>query len=224
MFLVLLTACSAPEGLAFRLGASGADGVRPEITEISPSGDVIETGASLVATARITHATDAADALTVALSVDGGEVDGHQLGADGSWTWTTEVTGGPHEAILLVADTDGDSAEAILTWTGNRSPEVDVELPAEGAAFFEGAPIPTETAVSDADVSDPRLLEVQWLLDGVVIAEGKADSDGVVRLSLPGQEVGEPTFTVRLEDGLGVAEDTVTVEIVPRPDTGDTGA
>ena len=124
----------------------------------------------------------------------------------------------------MVADPDGDAAMATLTWTGNRSPEVEVELPAEGAVFYAGAPIPTETTVSDADVADPRLLEVQWLLDGVVIAEGKADLDGVVRLSLPGQEVGQPTLTVRLEDGLAVAEDTVTVEIVPRPDTGDTGA
>ena len=221
---LLFTACSPFQGVAWWVDEPGSDGVRPTIEVVRPvAGEVYAEGETLLAEAVLGHPVDDVVSLTVTLLQGDESVEGWMLDDDGTWTWEITVGGVLGAATLQVADSDGDSASAALSWSGNRAPEVSIQAPADDDRFFAGEPIPTLATVTDPDVSDPRLLDARWELEGSTVTSGSPDAEGQVALNLPAQPVGTHTFTLIGSDGVIETSAEVTVHVDPPPDTGDTG-
>ena len=101
-----------------------------------------------------------------------------------------------------------------------RPAEVSILSPSAGEIFTEDLPIPTQAQVSDPDVADPRVLDASWKVGGEVVAQGSPDADGLLELSLPGQDVGNPTLELVVTDGVAETAASVSVVVEPAPDTG----
>lgn len=223
-----LGGCGSMVGTAWRLDDGGPDGLGPSVEILSPAaGAVYPVGETLRAEAVLSHPSEAPDALVVELRSGDEALTGWSVSPEGAWTWEIAVEGGRHEAELRVVDADGDSASATLSWSGNRPPELAIQRPLEGAVLTAGEPVRTEATLTDADVSDPRLLDARWEVDGETVATGAPDSGGVLELSLPGLAEGAHTLVLVGSDGVVEvsAEVGVTVELpLDTGDPGDTGS
>jgi len=211
-----------PEGLSSR--ASVTVRVRPP--NIQPTCGITEpddgVGASTAAPVLLrgfaTDDDDPREALTVAWSSDlQGTLGSDAPGVNGE---VRQVTGaldaGWHTILLQVDDGVGGLCEDDITLGVSTRPEVDMELPFNGAIFEDDDPILLAGIASDPE-DGAAGLHVDWLSDqDGELGSSTTDDDGYAEFVVPALTVGLHRLRMQVTDSFGVGGSAeVDVTIIP---------
>lgn len=211
---LLLTACPQPVGVSRLNSAPTVSVVAPLLDELFRQGE-----GDITLTAEVFDTHDTPEELVIHWSIDGMEAIPATADADGIATTAVSpdsLTTGAHEAVVVVTDSDGDTATAgvrFLVGGPLGAPEVSITAPDDGSTYLIQESVTFRGQASD-ETTPPSDLSFLWESDRDGVLSGAVTAGGESLLLAEGMSAGTHLVTLTVTDSDGESgTDFVTVTL-----------